>query len=343
MKIIQILFQSLILMIIPLSTNAQKNVSTSIVSYSGWEDAVQIENTKIKLVVVPSIGRVMHYSLKGEPNILYVNPKTKGETLRSLGQKNEKGELQWHTFGGDRIWLTEESLFEPLSGYFRPPDHYTDGMAWQYKLLDNGVQMTSPVSQFNGAQLERTITIEQQSTQVKVQQRLIKVRLAHKKELEPIPFTIWNLSKFRNPEQTFFPISKESIYKEGVLPMDWGKPMQYTIKEGYCVFTPKEDQMQKVVGDPRKWLAGIAEGQVLVEYFEFDENGKYPDMGTSIAIFMMNKEFAELECLSPLQELTVGESYSYNLVWDIFKTKGITDQEKRNNAIDHIQNTKVDF
>src|SRR5262245_53640386 len=47
-------------------------------SYRGWPGAFILDNGKAVVVVVPSIGRVMQFGLKGEEGVFWENPKLYG-------------------------------------------------------------------------------------------------------------------------------------------------------------------------------------------------------------------------------------------------------------------------
>ena len=45
------------------------SVAIERVEYKGWTDAVYLSNGEVELVVVPQIGRIMHYGFKGDIGI----------------------------------------------------------------------------------------------------------------------------------------------------------------------------------------------------------------------------------------------------------------------------------
>jgi hypothetical protein len=57
---------------------------------------------------------------------------------------------------------------------------------------------------------------------------------------------------------------------------------------------------------------------MMIESFEYDASAVYTDGGTSATIFTC-PEFAELECLSPLKRLKVGDCIEHTIVWDLVK------------------------
>ena len=321
-----------------ISAKAQINVST--INYNGWGNSIELKNDKVKVVVVPEIGRIMHYSLLGEPNILHVSEDWSGKTLPDTGYFLMNGKPIWATFGGDRIWPSEEKNFVHFTGSVRPPDYYLDGKPWNHQTTKNGVKIESELSPFCGCKVSRTISLKPGSAWVQIHQRMSKVKMAIRQDLEPLPLTIWNLTKIKLPSQTFFPVSKNSILQNGYLIPIWddainhGAP-NFKQQDGLGIFLPdKSHRSQKIVADAPGWVAGIVGDVVFAEMFEFDPDMKYPDEGTSIAIYM--DHVAELECLSPLRRLKPGDSINYDLQWGILKLKSRSSKNRQKETMDWI-------
>ena len=70
-------FVLLVLMSLPVAAG----VEVSTIEYEGWQGAVEIKNAEVRLVVVPSIGRIMHYGFADGQNILWSDPQFHGQVL----------------------------------------------------------------------------------------------------------------------------------------------------------------------------------------------------------------------------------------------------------------------
>ncbi|MBV6645789.1 MAG: hypothetical protein KI790_10090 [Cyclobacteriaceae bacterium] len=318
--------------------SAQEVVKVKQVKYLGWSEAVEISNGLVRVVVVPAIGRIMHYSFSEDINVLMTDSAFHGQYLPGDGPAMVDDQATWLTFGGDRIWPTEEGLFKEVNGYKRPPDHFIDGLPWQYRLLAHGVEIESQVSLFCGAKVQRKITLTPGSTQVKIEQYMMKVKKGLREGLEPIPLTIWNISKIKLPSQTFFPLHDEN---EILIPQ-WDDSRNYAhenleIDGTVGILYPDPDSRSQKVGvGAHGWLAGItSDNKVMMEFFEYDDKAIYPDGGTSIAIYM--RDFGELECLSPLKALEVGEDLKHTIYWDLKKLTAVTLDQQREEAINWIE------
>ena len=64
-----------------LALPAIAGVKVEKVDYLGWKDAIEINNGEVKLIVVPAIGRIMHYSYLDGDNILWSDPQFHGKVL----------------------------------------------------------------------------------------------------------------------------------------------------------------------------------------------------------------------------------------------------------------------
>ncbi|UCF38009.1 MAG: hypothetical protein JSU96_03875, partial [Acidobacteriota bacterium] len=112
------------------------------VSFRGWEEALELSNGDTRVVIVPSIGRIMHYGLSDGPNILWVNPEFEGVGGIEKPRAAE-GPVEWSNFGGDKVWPTPEALFPSVNGRAWPPDHFIDGSRYSSQILENAIEIQS--------------------------------------------------------------------------------------------------------------------------------------------------------------------------------------------------------
>ena len=91
-------------MLAALAAPVMAQVTVEEIEYEGWANSIEIANPDVRVVVVPAIGRIMHYGLVGGENILWSDPKLHGQVLPD-GQPNVDGEGQytWTNFGGDKV------------------------------------------------------------------------------------------------------------------------------------------------------------------------------------------------------------------------------------------------
>jgi len=315
-----------------------------VVDYHGWRGSVELTNGAVRVVVVPAIGRVMHLGLADGPNLLWENPALAGRTLPGAPLV-ENGQPVWANFGGDRVWPSEESWFPKLNGAPRPPDPWIDGLPFDATLLGDGVRLESQTSPLCGARLVRTIRLPPSGTRVMLCDRLEKLQLARRRELEPVPLTVWGLTQIRPPEQSLVSLASPSRYPSRFFPFRWSDlpgndpPGHFSIEGDVGVFLTDPKLPQKVGADAPRWVAAIVDTTVLARVFRYQAGGEYPDGGTSATIFT-SPELAELETLSPLGRPRPGESLEHRVDWEIRRLapgEGRTPTERRRHAVKWLE------
>lgn len=315
---------------------AQAQVKTELINYKGWDNAVLLTNSDIKLVVVPQIGRIIHFSYLNEKNLLYENPKFEGQVFSAEKPYKVDGEFARASFGGDRIWPTKQDDFETINGSRGLSDPWLDGYEWEYALIKDGVKITSRVSDYLGVKATRIITLDKKGATVNIHQKMEKVKLGEQKNLEPIPVTIWSLSKVKNPEFGILPLSKNSIFENSIEFQEWpdtinSAPKNYSKHGNVGQLIPMPNQPQKMGTDSKGWVAGVYHDKVFGQFFAFDKSETYPDGGTSATIYTCT-DYTELECLSPEKKLKVGETIEHNIQWKLKRIQVNSQDEKREQA-----------
>ncbi len=298
------------------------------VDYKGWSDAVKLSNGEVELVVVPQIGRIMHYGFVGGENILWSDPQFHGSTLPGgEPSRDEEGQYTWTNFGGDKVWPNQQSEFGDINGHAWPPDHAFDGGAHDVEVLDDGVTIISPTSQYNGARSMRTIRLAAAGTRVEIHQAIEKVALAQRQELEPLRYTIWNVTQINPPEETLYPLNPHSHFDMRYFPFGFAQSAavrNFTIKGDIGIFVPDETENQKTGADSDRWLAGIVGDVVMAEFFRRDATQRYPDGGLSAEVYTC-PDYTELELLSPWVYLEVGDVLEHPIAWELFKLPAAAD------------------
>ena len=335
-------FVLLVLMSLPVAAG----VEVSTIEYEGWQGAVEIKNAEVRLVVVPSIGRIMHYGFADGQNILWSDPQFHGQVLPD-GKPgvDEEGKFTWTNFGGDKVWPNQQSEFEKINGHSWPPDHAFDGAVHEVELLPDGVVITGPVSEYNGARSVREIRLAAEGSRVDILQKVEKVALAANADIEPLRYTIWNVTQIRPPEQTFYPLNPHSHFDLRYFPFGFAESAamrNFTIKGDIGIFVPDPVDAQKTGADSDRWLAGIVGDVAMVEFFRRDATQRYPDGGLSVEVYTC-ADYTELELLSPWVYLQVGEVLTHPIAWELKKLpmQLTTPDAKRQAVVDWLA-TRVD-
>lgn len=299
---------------------ATAQVAVERVEYSGWSDAVQLSNGTVELVVVPQIGRIMHYGFVGGDNILWSEPQSHGKVLPE-GEpfRDEEGQYTWTNFGGDKVWPNQQSEFADINGHAWPPDHAFDGGVHEVELLADGVVITSPVSAYNGARSIRAIRLAPEGTRVDIHQTIEKLAKAQREELEPLRYTIWNVTQINPPEQTLYPLNPHSHFEARYFPFGFAQSAaerNFTIEGNTGIFVPDATENQKTGADSDRWLAGIVGQIVMAEFFRRDGTQTFPDGGLSAEVYTC-PDYTELELLSPWVFMEVGDVLEHPIAWEL--------------------------
>lgn len=310
---------------------ALADVKVQRIEYNGWADAVEIKNADARLVVVPQIGRIMHYGFVGGENFLWEDPAEYGKVLPGgMPFKDEEGAYVWTNFGGDKVWPNQQSEFAAINGRAWPPDEAFDGGVHSVDILPDGVVITSPLSHYNGARSTRTIRLEAEGSRVHIAQRIEKLALAANAELEPLRYTIWNVTQIGYPEQTLYPLNPHSAFEGGLYLFNWGDTPEaqaeqekvtranIILEDGIGVFMPHPETAQKTGADSDRWLAGIIGQTAMAEFFRRDGTQEYPDGGLSAEVYTCDR-YTELELLSPWIQLQVGENLDFAIEWELYR------------------------
>ena len=307
------------------------------ISYKGWKETIEISNSTIKILVVPEIGRIMHYGFLDGTNMFYENEQLEGIKFNAGNYFQENNTNQAPNLGGNRVLPCSEEYFNILTGSRHVPDTFINASSYEVTFLKNGIILKSPLSELLGIQLERIITMSENGTKVKIQQKLTKKTVAKNKVIEEIPLTIWSLSKIKTPNTSYLPINKKSIFENGFLIPKWpdaknNAHINAALNSAILKLKSSDNLPQKVGADSKNWIAGYLHKTLFIEKFNFDDKNSYPDGGTSVTIFG-NHLFSELECLSPEKKLKIGETICYDLQWSLLK---IEDKNNVNSILESL-------
>lgn len=282
-------------------------VTVEKLEYMGWKDCLRVRNAVCELVVVPQVGRVLHFSLAGKENTLYVNRALLGQTVA-------KDDGQWHNFGGDKVWPTQQDLWIKYTKKNAwPPPYHFDGAPASAEPIPGGIRLRTAQSPQFGASCVREFRLDPQKPLVRVKQHF------NKTEGEPAEMTLWSVMQVRKPLYALLPLG-EMI--DGKLFKALSKePLKHDLIEGFLILKNQERATQKVGnGFGSGWIAAVYEDVGIVKSHRLSKAGSYPDGGCAQEIFTADaplESYVELELLGPLETVKAGQKLAEEEVWQL--------------------------
>ncbi len=271
--------------------------------FLGWTNAYQLQNDRATAIVVPAVGRLVHFSSLQESSPFRLEP-----TLQ--GQIPPEGE-RFFNMGGDWIWPVSQARWASFSsdGKDWPPPAVLADLPWNCSAWTDadGVPCALLTREY-GAPLHilvsRLFRLEPHSTTLVVQQRI--ERLAP----SDIPVVLWNISQIAQAEHIVLPVENPSKFSGGLSALMGAKPSndQLTTCTGSAVYRVSSGAETKLGSDsPRGWIAAAKGTHVIFESVANSATGDYPDGGCVVEVYSnQGLGYSEIETLSPEVVLAPG-------------------------------------
>jgi hypothetical protein len=293
---------------------ARAEVSVSRVDYHGWKDAWQISNGVCELVVAPQVNRVMAFALKGAESALWNNPPL-------AGQVQLVDDHQWHNFGGDKVWPTQQDWWEKYTDRKGWPPPYTfDAAPATAEQIPHGVRTITQKSPDFGTRTVREFVMDEKRPLVHVRQWF------DKEDGKTVTMSVWNVMQVRKPDYAILPQGKKV---DGQPYKNLGQQIvSGTLKIDASVVTIRNDAQKPMkigaVLDPsgkqEDWVGAVHGKQLVLESRALHPGGTYPDGGASAQIYTAparDGSYVECEMLSPMTELQAGKKLRDDMVWQL--------------------------
>ena len=293
------------------STSHADETMTEKIPYRGWNSAWRLSNGTVELIVLADVGpRIVHYGFCGQENIFYEAASDRGLT----------GGDGFRLYGGHRLWVWPEVA----------RTYFPDNRAVTVSQGEDCVRFRGPIEdRAPGTHLEKefAVALDAGGTQVSIAHTITNrsadtTRLAvwcptmmcpGGRAILPLPpraamdadhfqsvgpMTLWSFTDLKDPRwdfgTEFIQLSQES-HLQGRFP----------------------EQMTGIF-NPAGWGAYYASGALFIKRARPLADARYPDFGCNFEVFT-NREFLELETLSPIVELAPGESASHTETWALFR------------------------
>jgi hypothetical protein len=296
------------------------------IGFEGWPNCLRLFNREIDLIVTADVGpRIIRCGFINGQNLLYVSPDDRGRT----------GGLQWHIYGGHRLWHAPEVM--PRT-YF--PDNAPVDFGWNGKTL----KLTQVMETTTGIVKEMEITLDPHRNCINILHRLIN------KNLWAIETSPWAITACAAGGTAILPQEPYIDPAEFLLPArpvvlwhytqmndprwNWGNKY-IRLKQDPTIVTEQKTGIMNKQG----WAAYYLNKVLMIKRFEFNSSMQYPDYGCNNEVYV-NGNFLEIESLGPVQKLFPDQAAEHSEHWLI--TNLNRDMEmKEETALDQILLPKV--
>jgi hypothetical protein len=324
------------------------------ISFDGFDDAQELSNAWVKLVIVPQLGgRLMQVTFAGH-DYLFVNPEFKGRYTPPPADPRGK----WFNYGGDKIWPMPEG--EQDADHWPGPlaDALDDG-AYNLTPLNGprgtcGVKLEGPADPRTGLQYSREITLTESSPEIHFH-AVMKNASDH-----PIKWSMQSVSQYNTSDAAdpatynkdfwaFAPVNPHSAYFTQFQVRDGlADDPSFEVTVGlFCLhWLPLQNEVW--LDSNADWVAFVDRTShfAMVERFEYHPSANYPGEATIIFYkngpsFGLGKDglpalhgksgsglgedpfYMEAELNSPIVALAPGKTYASNGTTTISGTFGI--------------------
>lgn len=280
------------------------------IMYRGWKGSYVIEapDADVKVVITPEVGgRIMEFSYDGK-NIMWQNLEALGRTLET----HPKG----FSSGGHQADIGPE-LRNPVI-----PQRQSLFIG-KYKgsaPRDMTVRVESEPHEKTGVQLSREVVLDPLSGELGVLQQIKNI------STNDVSYCVWDRTLCQGGGFALLPLPKAKsrfpakwairreadgkYFYDGVNPQHENVKIYKNLLVAYC----KGEQAKIGTDSDAGWIAYVKGNLLFIKYFPYSAKGHYSDGGNSIEVYW-NKEFAEIEPLSPEATIKPGATYSFPEKW----------------------------
>ncbi len=287
-----------------------------------WTGSVSMENASVTLTTIPEIARIMEFSLRGYPNLIWQNP----DLLGQLADPQQSQQGIWRNFGGAKLWVAPQSRWDAVFGNW-PPEYELDAAPCDlHQIAPDHLTLQGQLSPTQGIQLRRQIQLVDQGADF--------IYTLSNRSDQTVSWGIWMVFQAIPGGKLFLPATDRTQF--------WLDP-QFSIDgatEPEDLHFHKQDQVYvldqarsiyktKLFSIPdHGWLAYWVADQVFFLLYEAAPEAQYPAGEGSTEIFT-DADYIELEHIGPLISIAPGESTSLPESWRILPAPDLSDPHQQ--------------
>ena len=165
--------------------------------YRSFDDVAVLRNEDLELVVVPEVGRIIHYAPPGEPNFLWENPELAQRNTRKK-TVTKRSAKEWTNHGGDKAWPWPQSRWPQVMNREWPPPKELERQPHELRVVSRcAVTLTSaPLPDF-GIRVAREITLTPRGARATIQTTLDP--LEEQRPSDVSPWAAWSVTQTQVP------------------------------------------------------------------------------------------------------------------------------------------------
>ncbi|MDY6900189.1 MAG: DUF4380 domain-containing protein [Cyanobacteriota bacterium] len=286
------------------------------INYQGWSDSYILSNSQVEAVIVPAIGRIMQFGFQDGENTFWEDSQIYGKIPLPKSE-------EWDNFGGDKTWPAPQSKWEETTKVSWPPPDTFDSVPVEIKVQENEITLISEVDPFYGIRFYRHITLEPNQPIMKITTTFEKV----KGDAQQV--SVWTITQLKEPVSVFAAIPQNSIFPQGYNKQSDELPANLKINNGILSLTRDTNKAHKI-GTDASTLLWMGENIAVRMDSPRTDKAIYPDNNSNSEIYTNYnpKAYVELEFLSPLKTLEVGDKMDLSVTYTLIKTTSEDIQEQ---------------
>ncbi|MGA7938103.1 MAG: hypothetical protein WCA35_31430 [Kovacikia sp.] len=266
----------------------------------------------------------MQFRFQDGENPFWENPQLPGKAPASKSQ-------QWQNFGGDKTWPAPQSDWLQVTGREWPPPAGFDAMPMQGEAIRNGVKLISSRdrSRSYGIRVERLIQLDPEKAVMTVSTTYQKITG------KPQNVAIWVITQLREPIAIYAVLPRPSIFPKGYNQQSNELPVDLKVQRGVLSLSRSATTGHKIGCDSSRllWVGKKVAMRIDVPRIR---GADYPDQGSSAEIYTNPDPdaYVELEFLSPLKELHIGESIHFTTTYTLIRRSTISLETESRKILD---------
>lgn len=288
------------------------------IEYRGWTNAYRLENDRAEAILIPALGRLIHFAPRQGTSLFRLDPALAGRTP-------PPGE-RFFNIGGDWLWPVAQARWAGFAedGRDWPPpallaDRPWDCSAWTDADGAQCVQFTREYDAPLHIRATRLFRLAPGSAALVVHQSIERTGPSG------IPVVLWNISQIAQAEHIVLPVEKMSLFRSGLKTLMGRKPprKQLAACDGAAVYRVSPGAETKLgSASPRAWIAAARSTNVVFESAANSASGEFPDGGCTVEVYSnQGLGYSEIETLSPELDLEPGTVLENTLRIELFSTE----------------------